>query len=235
MEILTKTIVAAGSITKKEKVKAVNSKLFNTTVLEIEEPYPGYYHAIPVSNSINSIFLLVQNKYFPESILRASEQVKKSLDVKFDAAYSRIGFGNNLDTHIAIRLINLESYEDIKQIQLAYSDAGIEFEPELNLDLSVPISININRLFSLNSISDGIYENEFMSGMKYILLEKGGDWEWFEKLTVKVKNNFNRNNFDVAHGVIFRKEGLLDMVRVYDKNITLSELIELKKLYNLYN
>ncbi|MEN8138033.1 MAG: hypothetical protein ABFR62_06345 [Bacteroidota bacterium] len=234
MTTLTKTIVGAGSVTKKEKVRELHTKLFNTTVLEVQEPFPGYYHEIPVTQSINSVFLLVQNRFYPESILRATNLVKESLDVKFDAAYSRVSFGINRDTHIAIRLIDLEKYEDIKVIQQAYSDAGIEFEPELNLNLSMPVVININRVFALTELADGIYKNGERPGMSYIMLKKGGNWDWFEKLTIKVKNNYHRSNFDAAHGVIYKKGGLIEMVRIFDEKITTDELISLGKLYNMY-
>lgn len=234
MTTLTKTIVGAGSVTKKEKVIEVNTKLFNTTVLEVQEPFPGYYHDVPVTKEINSIFLLVKSSFYPESILRATKLVKASLGLSFDAAYSRLSFGSNKDTHIAIRLVNVKNYDEIKVIQQAYSDAGIVFESELKLDISMPVIININRVFSLTEIDEGIYGKESMTEMKYILIKKGGNWDWFEEVTNKVKNNFHRRNFDVAHTVIFEKGGLKEMVRVFDDKITSEELKELQKLYNRY-
>ena len=234
MTTLTNTIVGAGSVTKKEKLIEINTKLFNTTVLEVQEPFPGYYHDIPVTKSINSVFLLVQNKFYPECVLRATNLVKASLGLTFDAAYSRLSFGANKDTHIAIRLVDLQKYEDIKVIQQAYSDAGIEFEPELKMNLSVPAIININRVFSLYEISSGIYGNKSMPEMKYVSIDKGGNWDWFEKVTTKVKNNFPRNNFDVAHTVMFEKGGLKEIVRIFDDKISNDELIEIQKLYNRF-
>lgn len=235
MTTLTNTIVGAGSVTKKEKLIEINTKLFNTTVLEVQEPFPGYYHDIPVTKSINSVFLLVQNKFYPECVLRATNLVKASLGLTFDAAYSRLSFGANKDTHIAIRLVDLQKYEDIKVIQQAYSDAGIEFEPELKMNISQPAIININRVFSLYEISSGIYGNKSMPEMKYISIEKGGNWDWFEKVTTKVKNNFHRNNFDVAHTVMFEKGGLKEIVRIFDDKVTNDELVELQKLYNRFS
>jgi len=234
MTTLTKTIVGAGSITKKEKVIEINSKLANTTVLEVQEPFPGYYHDIPVTKSINSVFILVKNKFYPETILRATNLVKASLDTKFEAAYARLSFGSNQDTHIAIRLINLENYDAIKTIQQAYSDVGIEFEPNAKIDISKPAIININRVFALSEIAEGIFTKESMQEMKYITINKGGNWDWFEEITTKVKNNFHRRNFDVAHAVIFEMGGLKEMVRIFDDKITLDELQELQKLFNRY-
>jgi len=232
METLTSTLVGAGSVTKKEKLIEINAKLFNTTVLEVQEPFPGYYHDIPVAKSINSVFLLVQNRFYPECILRATNLVKASLKLEFDAAYSRLSFGTNKDTHIAIRLINLQKYDDIRVIQQAYSDSGIEFEPELKLDISQPVIINVSRIFSLYEISSGIYGNSSMPEMKYISIENGGNWDWFEKVTAKVKNNFHRKNFDVAHAVIFEKGGLKEIVRIFDDKVTDDELVEIQELYN---
>lgn len=73
-----------------------------------------------------------------------------------------------------------------------------------------------------------------MPEMKYISIDKGGNWDWFEDVTMKVKNNFHRRNFDVAHAVIFEKGGLKEMVRVFDDEITSEELIELQKMYNRF-
>ena len=234
MTTLTQSIVGAGSVTKKEKVKEIQTKLFNTTVLEVQEPFPGYYHDIPVKQSINSVFLLVNIRFYPECILRATNLVKASLSVKFNAAYSRISFGVNKDTHIAIRLVDLEKYEDIKLIQQAYSDAGIEFVPELKINTPISAIININRVFSLDQLPNDIYSNKLMPKMKYFSLDKGGNWDWFEKLTIKVKNNFYRKNFDAAHVAIYKKGGLLEMVRIYDDKITADELVDLQELYNRY-
>ena len=230
----SKTIVGAGSVTKKEKVIEVNTKLFNTTVLEVQEPFPGYYHDIPVSKSIKSVFLLVQNSFYPESILRATKLAKTSINLEFDAAYSRLSFGSIKDTHIAIRLVGLNNYDEIKVIQQAYSDAGIEFESELKFDITKPVIINVNKVFSLHEIGEGIFSKVSMSEMKYISINKGGNWDWFEDVTTKVKNNFHRRNFDVAHTVIFKKGGLNEMVRIFDDKISIEELIELQKLYNRF-
>lgn len=234
MTTLTKTIVGSGSVTKKEKVIEINTKLFNTTVLEVQEPFPGYYHDIPVAKSINSVFILVKNNFYPECILRATKLVKASLGLEFDAAYSRLSFGFNKDTYIAIRLVNIKSYDEIRVIQQAYSDAGIEFEAELNFNISKPLIININRVFSLHEIGDDIFSKKSMPEMKYFSINKGGNWDWFEGVTTKVKNNFHRRNFDVAHTVIFEKGGLKEMVRVFDDKITNEELLELQKLYNRF-
>ena len=230
----TKTIVGAGSVTKKEKVIEINTKLFNTTVLEVQEPFPGYYHDIPVAKSIKSVFLLVQNSFYPESILRATKLVKTSINLEFDAAYSRLSFGSIKDTHIAIRLVGVNSYGDIKVIQQAYSNAGIEFESELKFDITKPVIINVNKVFSLHEIGEGIFSKGSMPEMKYISINKGGNWDWFEDVTTKVKNNFHRRNFDVAHTVIFKKGGLNEMVRIFDDKISIEELIELQKLYNRF-
>jgi len=229
-----KNIIGAGSVTKHEKLINVNSKLSNTSVLELEEPFPGYYHHIPHSKSINSIFLLVKSSFYPETILRATNLVNKSLGFAIHAAYSRLSFGLNKDTYVAIRLVNINNYDDIKTIQQAYLDAGIEFEPELKLNISKPVIINVNKVFSLHLIEEGIYGNESMPEMKYVSINKGGNWDWFEAITNKVKNNFHRRNFDIAHAVVFEKGGLKEMVRIFDEKITNSELLELQNLFNRY-
>jgi len=235
MTTLTQAITGAGSLTKKEKLKEIHTKLFNTTVLEVEDPFPGYYHEIPRETNINSIFLLVHNRFYPENILRATNLVSESLDFEFSAAYSRLSFGPNNVTHVAIRLQDVKRYDDIKRIQQAYSDAGIDFEPEMNLNLKDPVIININRVYNLEEAAEGIYTFADMPDSFYLLLKRGGDWEWFEKLVFKVKNNFHRANFDAAHSVIYKKGALLEFVRIYDDKMTLEEAHELRELFLRYS
>ena len=229
------TILGAGSLTKKERLKEVNTKLFNTCVLEVQDPFPGYYHEVPVIKSINSIFLLVRGNFFPENILRATNLVKRSLDIDFDAAYSRLSFGKSKETHVAIRLEGIKEYEDIKVIQQAYSDAEIEFEPDIKPDLSDAALLNINRVYSLQEVGEGVFKDEYRKDMLFLLLENGGNWDWFEKLTYRVKSNFRRENFDAAHSVIYKKGGLYEFVRIYDDKMSIEEAVELKRMYDNYS
>ena len=234
MKTLEKLTVGAGSVTKKEKVIEINTKISGTTVFEVEEPFPGYYHDVPVTKSINSIFLLVKGMYYPETILRATNLVKSKYSIDFEAAYSRLSFGSNKDTYVTIRLSGLHKYDDIVVLQKAYSDVGIKFEKNIEVDISNPVIINVNKVLSIHETIDGVFYDEGVSNKNYITIDKGGDWEWFEDVTNKVKNNFRRRNFDVAHAVIFKPWGLQEMVRIFDDKITVEELLELQKLYNRF-
>ncbi len=56
-------------------------------------------------------------------------------------------------------------------------------------------------------------------------------WNTFERITVDLKRNLDDNKFDAAIGTIFRKNCIVDVVRIYDEHISKDKSQLLKKKY----
>jgi hypothetical protein len=56
-------------------------------------------------------------------------------------------------------------------------------------------------------------------------------WDKFEKITLGIKPNVEYNNFDAAMGVFFTPKGVIDIVRIYHKEIHPNEIKILRTKY----
>ena len=57
------------------------------------------------------------------------------------------------------------------------------------------------------------------------------DWDTFEEITLDIKRNIEDNNFDAALGTFYRKNGLKDIIRIFDTNVCLGECLFLREKY----
>jgi hypothetical protein len=66
----------------------------------------------------------------------------------------------------------------------------------------------------------------------YFSIPKEISWQEFFDITLKIKRNLTEKDFDVALGGIFRRLGLVDIVRVYTaKNVSVETLKMLQEKY----
>jgi hypothetical protein len=56
-------------------------------------------------------------------------------------------------------------------------------------------------------------------------------WNEFEKITLAMKRNMDEHQWDAALGTIYRKNCLVDMVRIYDEPIDMGKIQFIKSRY----
>lgn len=222
-------IETIGYISKVETVHTVEHNVMpNTLVLENIEPFPGYHGSVPSDQPPLSIFLVTQKKYTFEEISRVSAKIKGAVSEKISCVFGDLKVFN--DNYPSIRILGLESFENIEAIQKALAREGIEFSKK-NIVNDCAI-IKIQKTFLLQDKGDGIYYDMDEPEMMYFEISKKIDWDKFQETTKHVKNNVKYTNFDAALGYIYRHNGIIDVVRIYTNNISLGQLKELKELYN---
>lgn len=229
----TKNVIETfGTISKKEILASIEEEFCNgVMVLESKFPYPGYYHdTIPDTEELNprSIFLITKKLYQEEDVIRINHEVKKSFRKRFDGALGEVVVLN--EKRPCIRVKFLQDFKFIPELISLYQKHGIHFltyrvvKPYYDL-------IKIRRFFSLESPEPGIYFDMDEKQLCFFQIPGYFKWHEFEKTTLDLKRNMEDNKFDAAMGTIYRKSCLVDLVRIYDENITIEKIKFLKSRY----
>ncbi|HYW94504.1 MAG TPA: hypothetical protein VE870_02840 [Bacteroidales bacterium] len=228
----TRTIIQTiGGIAKQESLFTLTSHVMaNTFVLENEEPYPGYHgENLPTEPVPISIFMITREKYSPEHIFRINQSIRKYFEHYFDAVPGVICIQNE-DLH-CIRLRGLENYELVEELQNCFFSEGVKFMKKRTVRARGVIQLK--KLFNIEEVDPGIYKDLDDPSMFYITLPNQVNWQKFVQLTQRVRNNIAKElvNFDAALGAIYAKE-ILDVARIYTKDITIEKLQIIKEWYH---
>lgn len=231
MEI--KHFIAYGSVSKEETLVTIDSNIIdNSMVLEISEPFPGYHHNIPTDTKPNSVFLVLDKKYDNEPIFRSTRNIKKYYKKPFDAKPG--SFYSFTDTYYAIRIMGLNSFAHIKELQNCYIDEGFKMhKPKKFNDKAI---ITVRKTFTLEKLNNDLYRDLNDANSWYVKVPLKLTWKMFETITYKIKNNIVNNNYDAALGY-FYEDGIADFVRIYahEPGEQLLEQIRSKYLEEIHN
>lgn len=225
-------IETVAYILKEEHIASLQHHIRpNTFVVEAEEPYPGY-HGLNVPNERKhepgDIFLITKKRYAAEQIAHVTRKVRYKCDIPFDAARAELFFFN--DTYSAIRLRGLKTYEQVEDVQKWYIDNNVAFAKRERTDTKAVIKIQ--KMLWADEVEEGIFQDLDDPNTKYFAIPKEITWQEFVDITLKIKRNTNRKDYDAAYGGIFRRNGLTDMVRIFsDKDSSLENLKGIRDLY----
>lgn len=209
-------IEAFGYVTKIEKLNTIEHNVVsNSFVLHTIEPFPGYYErTMPDVLAPRSMFIITEKQYSKEFIIRVSQKVKEQVSFPCSFTYAELSFNNNY--YIAIRVALLQQYQNLEEIQELFIKEGLEFKKRRKVQTSA--IIKIYRTFNVQEWIDGIYKDlEFP--ICYLSIPHPLEWAYFEEITSRVKNNITNRSFDAALGLMYRKPGVMDMIRIYDEKI----------------
>jgi hypothetical protein len=207
-KILLETI---GTIEKKEMLGPVGYK---ELVLEAFQPFPGYHGTtVPDHVEPNSLFAITRSKYTEEKVIRAIQKLKMDPNLQFDGTPGMVTLYNMLNP--CIRFKDLKSYDEMPAILKAFELEGIEFMSNRKIE---PFSgiIKVKKYFLLEVVSDFLFKDVEEPNMHYFSIPLQLRFSQFEKITLDLKRNLEDPNFDAALGTIFRKTGVIDIIRIYD-------------------
>ena len=124
---MNRIIETMGSIAKVEKLETLNSNILeNTLVLEEIEPFPGYHGAnLPSGYNPVAVYLVLKKKISTVKLMRITQQIRKYYKPGFDGTPAEICINN--DVFSCIRLRNLNSYDNIPELQNHYMHEGLRF------------------------------------------------------------------------------------------------------------
>jgi len=223
------TITSIGTISKKENLASVEHET-NTHVLVLESlfPFPGYHGTtVPDRTDPRSLFLVTNNVFSDDKIIRAIKQIKGNFPMYFDGAPGVIQLFNKPAGVIRLKYL---PYNLVGDLVAAFQDEGITFLKERKVQEYSSI-IKITKFFTIHKSSEGIYVDENWKEMAYLQMPIQMRWNSFEKITASIKHNVEDNNFDAALTYMYDKQGLLDFVRIYDEQNCQGKLIFIREKY----
>jgi hypothetical protein len=228
-KILLETI---GTIEKKEMLGPVGYK---ELVLEAFQPFPGYHGTtVPDHDKPNLLFAITRSKYTEEKIIRVIQKIKSEHDFIFDATPGMVTLYNMLNP--CIRFKELAKYEDMPVILKAFEDEGIEFMSNRKIEPYSGI-IKVKKYFLIEALSEYLFKDAEDPSIHYFSIPIQLRFNQFEKITIDLKHNLDNPKFDAALGTIFRKSGVIDVIRIYDDKMSPErlELIHSKYLQAINN
>jgi hypothetical protein len=222
-KILLETI---GTIEKKEMLGPLG---YDELVLEAYHPLPGYHGTtVPDEGKPKSLLAITRSKYTEEKIIRVTHKIKNDHNFKFDGTPGMVTLYNMLNP--CIRFKELNNYKDLPPILKAYESEGIEFMSNRNIEPFTGI-IKVKKYFLMEAISDDAFKDAEVEGIYYFSIPVQLRFNQFEKITIDIKHNIENPKFDAALGTIFRKSGLVDLIRIYDDKCTLERLEMIRSKY----
>lgn len=225
-----------GYIVKKESLSTYQTeKPLRQLVLEDMHPFPGYYEFFNIPR--NEIELVPRNLFAvlstfknicEDDIIRITQQVKSRIpDLKFDSVLGHITLFNQLRTVLRIKTEDLSRVDEILK---AYEGKGITFVKHREIK-KVKTIIRVRKFLEMEEIEKDIYKDLEQENAYYIKLPHEVAWDEFEDITKVIKTNFEYRSFDAALGMIYIKQGVVDLLRVFDVDADIEKLRILKDRY----
>lgn len=229
MNASSNLIETIGYLQKEVALTTVENNISpKTFVLEALQPFPGYFGKnLPDSNNPRSLFLVLKKTHSYDELAHVFKQVKSEFTEDYNASAAKIFLKSS--TLPCIRIKYLQSFEFIPRLQELMQERGIAFHSTCHLETKA--LIKVEKSFYLKEEKEGIYRDLEESSKCYFDLPAQITWEQFVSITHDVKNNLENNLFDAAMGLFYRKSGVVDMVRIYDKEKTPDRIQHLHEMY----
>ncbi|MCK5846822.1 MAG: hypothetical protein KAG84_05250 [Bacteroidales bacterium] len=216
-------------ITKEETVKTLNHNIIpNTCVLEVANPFPGYYSTsfITSESKPETLFIVLNEKVSLDFFYRRLYSINKNAKYDFSAALADLEFNNK--KYYAIRIFDLDTYDNIVDLENLFIEAGFNLSKSVKIDAEV--LIHIHKFCNLN-LTDEVYYSADNSHFVYFGVGKEISWNAFEIVTKKIRHNYIGNKFDAGLGIIFHHNKVEDVVRIYGTDLSKDDLNKLMSMY----
>lgn len=224
-------IETIGYILKEEKFATLEHNIVpHTFVLEAQNPFPGYHGKdLPGESKVPEfVFFVTKKKYTTEHIFRVTHNIRKYYDEDLDVARADINILNK--KFPTIRIKDCKDFTMISELQSCYKSEGIEFVKSQKVE-TIGL-VNIQKHFFVEEVEEGIYNDLDDENYFYLQIPVNLNWEQFRAITMRIKNSMEQSKFDVALGLFYRRQGIVDVVRVYNKEAKLEELRDIRDRYH---
>ncbi|MBW6491937.1 MAG: hypothetical protein K0B15_12165 [Lentimicrobium sp.] len=222
-----------GGLVKTESLTCLedSSLMHNACLLEARKPFSGYYNDVPGAKRPLYLYLVLEHSidYTAETIIRATEKVKSEASFTFDAAFGSVHFFDR--TCPIIRVRDLGSYGNIRELQELYKAAGLEYRKKVKSFTDEEGLITLNKLFYLSELGDGMWIDRSQPHHAYFLIPRHLDFETFNKITTEVKYDTSLLYFDAAYAWYFEGKGIQNMIRIYREDLTIEKITAIRDRY----
>lgn len=219
-----------GNLSKIEIVKPIEEIIVpGSLVFESLNPFPGYYHETPGNRLPIYLYLVLDQPYPLERILRATQNIEGEHGWNFDAGKGYMELVSH-ELHV-IRLRHLPNYGIVQELQEAYEEQGIKFLRKSKKPGQETVRVKIVKFLSLERIAEGIYLDLKEKNHAYIEIPKYIDRDTFSQISKEVRYNWEGHEFDAAIGSFFHTSKLHEFVRIYSNQLSVKYLEKIKEMY----
>ena len=224
-----KTKEVIGKIIKQENISTIDkNKLPNTFVINVPDPYKSYYNRFTHINKPSSIIFVTKTPNSFENILRVTKKINEANNLNLSAAKCEVVINSRKIN--GIRVVGINRYNDIPQIQQYYKDAGFVFSKSEKFE-DLEAIIRINRFINIKKIESGFFHSKTEENTYYIEIPKHLNWDEFKTMTYDIKNNIADKNYDIALGILYQNGGITEILRVVRPKISLEMLKIIQEKY----
>ena len=221
-----------GCIYKKEFLKTVEKNILTGSfVLKIWRPFHGLQDKMPLRNIPDFYFMVMEEDYPLDAIIRASDKIRMKPDLCFDAVEGNI-YVSGL-THPVIRIKIFEKGCLIKEIQNLFTEHGFEMSMNRVLIKERGV-IKLKKYFSLEEVGKGIYFDKNTPELAYFRLPHQVEWDLFEEITRRISVNVALGEFDTAFGAFHIGKKTEYIIRVLKLQRSLDSIELIKQNYLNY-
>lgn len=220
-----------GYLTKEEELQSIDAHVIpGTLVLEAAAPYPGYFGSnLPDDELPESFYIILHDWVHSRKIFRIMQDLANYTDYEFEASPCDL----TIYTHIyrAIRIRGIKDYKVLSFIQNGLLDLGYKLAKFKKI--KTVAKIRIEKYFNLQLWENIGYKDLDDNFMSYIHIPKYVTWTQFKATTLRVKNNINSINYDIAYAELLLGK-MVDTVRIYSDKISFEELQDIQSKYAHY-
>jgi hypothetical protein len=228
----TNTIIESlGYILKEEKLVSDNLHFIpDSLVLEIQNPFHGYHGKFqPEMPAFPEFFFFVtREKYSTEKIFRLSSLSQKYFGQEFNIARTELTIFNNV--YYTLRIKGSRDYSRAIELQTWLKGEGIRFAKYKKIEATG--LIKLQKTFKMMPLSNEVFHDLTNPAIHYLLMPSQIGWDYFKAMTARIKYTLKQPNFDAAQAFFYRDQGVVDLVRIFDKDTNLEKLIDIRERYN---
>ena len=218
-----------GKLIKQENIDTIDeNKIPRTFVINVPDPYISYYSRFTDINKPKSIIFVTKTPSSFEKILRATRTINKKYNIQLDGAKCEVSINSRKLN--GIRVMGIDRFPEIEEIQQYYKDAGFEFLRSEKFEDTEAL-IRINRFFVIEELEKGIYQSQIDQDAFYVEVPKYIDWDEFRTITLEVKNNISDSNYDIAKGILYVNGGIMEILRIVKPKATVELLKTIQQKY----
>ncbi len=220
-----------GCLTKVENLWCLEKiAIPNTCILESFDVFRGYYGNAPQDIKPKFVYIVTDETYNFEQILRFAAKVKQKFPHDFNAAHAEITVGNK--TCSAVRITGLEDYSEIKKLQEEFKNCGFALKKKVRDIENTDALIKITKIFKLEAVGEDMFIDTRLSDIGYFIVDNDLTWEQFASKVKLFKSSWTGASFDAAKCFVVKDKGIIDMVRIFRKGLKVDFLEKLKNCYN---
>ncbi len=203
------------------------------SVLILEsDPEPGYFskNGFPenlAKASDHHLYILTKHPVtcFQDWVIQHSFKVREELNLNLHISPGQLTFINKSHNCLRIRTREVESIKpflkDLEKLDIEFVKHSKHVQPYNSV-------VHFKKHAELTPLEEGVYADVNDKNRHFIKVPKSLDFEDFETVVEKIKNNCGFNMFNAAYATLPRRNEVMNFIALYSKHCDEKRLPEFK-------